>query len=312
MPKQAVDIYTDGGADPNPGAGGWGAVLIAGLKTKEISGADPETTNNRMELTAAISALGLLKQPCQVNLYTDSQYLRKGITQWVTGWMENGWRKRNGRPVENKDLWIELIDQADRHEIEWHWVKGHRGNPLNERADRLATEARRKLPPARRRKGTPSVAIDPAALPEMVIYARACALGVPGPGGYAALLQDADGATECVSGSWPLATSNVMELWAAIGALRHLGQPSRVTVHTTSKYVLDGATKWLATWEKSGWRTVSGKPVKHREIWEELSRVLGDHDIKWLYDAKSDRGEQSDRAAQLARSEAESARDKNG
>ena len=123
------------------------------------------------------------------------------------------------------------------------------------------------------------------------------------------MLQDADGASECVSGSWPLATSSVMELWAAIGGLRHLGQPSRVTVHTTSKYVLDGATKWLASWEKRGWRTVSGKPVKHREKWEELGRVLGDHDVRWIYDEKSERGELSQQAAQLARAKAEDARD---
>ena len=126
-----VRIYTDGGCDPNPGPGGWGAVLVAGPHTKEISGASRATTNNRMELTAAISALELLRQPCDVALYTDSQYLHKGITQWLGKWRENGWRTSRKKPVENQDLWRELDSQCQRHRITWRWVKGHRGDPLN-------------------------------------------------------------------------------------------------------------------------------------------------------------------------------------
>jgi len=136
-----VTIYTDGGADPNPGPGGWGAVLVQGLHTREISGADPATTNNRMELTAAIMALRMLRPRCRVQIVTDSQYLRRGITEWVANWEAHGWRKRNGAPVENVDLWQALLKETARHEVTWRWVRGHAGNACNERVDALAKKA---------------------------------------------------------------------------------------------------------------------------------------------------------------------------
>jgi len=136
-----VEIYTDGGCDPNPGPGGWGAVLIHPKKTLELSGGAPDTTNNRMELTAAIEALRALKQPCAVDFYTDSQYLQKGITEWLPAWKRRGWRKANGKPVLNVELWQTLDDLCSRHEIRWHWVRGHAGNAYNERADQLASAA---------------------------------------------------------------------------------------------------------------------------------------------------------------------------
>ena len=138
--KTTVTIYTDGGCEPNPGVGGWGAILICGPKEKELHGGHPETTNNRMEMTAAIEALSTLKRPCTVNLHTDSQYLRNGITQWLKNWKKNNWKTRSG-PVKNKDLWITLDDLTQNHEINWHWVKGHAGHHYNERCDELATLA---------------------------------------------------------------------------------------------------------------------------------------------------------------------------
>lgn len=309
-----MTIYTDGGCDPNPGPGGWGAVLVSGMKTKEISGAEPHTTNNRMELTAAVSALGLLRQRCRVDLYTDSQYLRNGITRWIDAWVANDWRRRGGAPVENVDLWQALLAEVGRHEVEWHWVRGHRGNPLNERADALATEARRRMLAegrARPRPGRPSARTgegagpDLADLPVVTIHARGCALGVPGPGGYAAVVEEAGGQRRIVSGGWPSATSNVMELWAAIAGLRALESPSRVTVHSPSKYVVDGASRWLARWERNRWRTRSGDDVKNRELWQELAKVMGDHDITWRYLPAGADSEPSALAAQRAREEAE-------
>lgn len=136
-----VVIYTDGACRGNPGPGGWGAVLTAGEHVKEISGAEPDTTNNRMELTAAISALRALKRHCQVRLYTDSQYVRKGVTEWLQQWKERNWRTASKAPVKNVDLWQALDAELSRHTIEWHWVKGHAGVPGNEHADRLANEA---------------------------------------------------------------------------------------------------------------------------------------------------------------------------
>lgn len=144
-----VEIYTDGACSGNPGPGGWGAVLRYGSHTKEICGGEAAgTTNNRMELTAAIQALESLTRPSTVRLHTDSSYLRNGITSWLANWKRNGWRTAGKKPVKNADLWQRLDAAAARHEVSWHWVKGHAGNPGNERADALAnrgmTEARER------------------------------------------------------------------------------------------------------------------------------------------------------------------------
>ncbi len=138
--KNSVVIYTDGGCEPNPGVGGWGAVLISGEHMKELSGGALETTNNRMEMTAAIEALRALKRSCQVTLYTDSQYLKNGITQWLPAWKRNNW-KRKGGPVKNQDLWQTLDALVQKHTVSWHWVKGHAGHDYNERCDALASAA---------------------------------------------------------------------------------------------------------------------------------------------------------------------------
>lgn len=133
-----VTIYTDGACSGNPGPGGWGAILVHGETRKELSGGDSETTNNRMELQAAIEALNALKRPCRVELYTDSVYVRDGITKWIKGWQRNGWRTAAKKPVKNAELWQALQAALQPHEVDWHWVKGHAGHPENERADELA------------------------------------------------------------------------------------------------------------------------------------------------------------------------------
>jgi ribonuclease HI len=135
---QRVDAFTDGACRGNPGPGGWGVVLKSGGHVKELSGGEPATTNNRMELTAAIEALAALKRPCKVALYTDSTYVRSGITEWLPAWRARGWRTADRKPVKNQDLWQALEAAAARHEVSWHWVKGHAGHPENERADELA------------------------------------------------------------------------------------------------------------------------------------------------------------------------------
>jgi len=135
-----VTIYTDGACSGNPGPGGWGAILISGEHRKELNGGEAETTNNRMELTAAIEALNALKRPCTVALYTDSVYVRDGITKWIHGWRRNGWRTADKKPVKNAELWQALEQALKHHKVDWHWVKGHAGHPENERADELARE----------------------------------------------------------------------------------------------------------------------------------------------------------------------------
>jgi ribonuclease HI len=133
-----IIIYTDGACSGNPGPGGWGAILTHGTNSKEIFGGEPETTNNRMELTAAIEAIKAVKEPCKIELYTDSNYVKDGITKWIDGWKARGWKTSNKKPVKNVDLWQALEKEVESHDISWHWVKGHAGDVGNERADELA------------------------------------------------------------------------------------------------------------------------------------------------------------------------------
>jgi ribonuclease HI len=139
--EQHVVVHTDGACSGNPGPGGWGAILQWGDHQKELKGGEPHTTNNRMELTAAIMALESLKRPCAVDLHTDSEYLRQGITGWINNWKRNGWKTSDRKPVKNVDLWQRLDAALARHEVNWHWVRGHSGHDLNERADELARAA---------------------------------------------------------------------------------------------------------------------------------------------------------------------------
>jgi ribonuclease HI len=136
-----VEVFTDGACKGNPGPGGWGAILRMGRHEKEMSGSDPATTNNRMEMTAVIHALKALVEPCEVTLHTDSRYVIDGMTRWIHGWKRNGWINASKQPVRNADLWHDLIEAAQDHVIHWEWVKGHNGHTENERADKLASDA---------------------------------------------------------------------------------------------------------------------------------------------------------------------------
>jgi len=144
VPRPTVTIYTDGACEPNPGAGGWAAILRFGSREQVLSGAEPQATNNRMELQAAIAALQALREPHQVRLYTDSQYLQQGITAWLPKWVAHDWRKSDRQPVLNADLWQKLHALAQQQDVHWHWLRGHSGQRYNERANRLANEAMRR------------------------------------------------------------------------------------------------------------------------------------------------------------------------
>lgn len=140
-----VEIFTDGACKGNPGPGGWGTLLRMGKHEKELSGGEADTTNNRMELMAVIQGLSALIEPCKVDLYSDSKYVIDGITKWVEGWKKSGWKNASKKPVRNSDLWHDLIEVAARHDIEWHWVKGHSGHPENDRVDKLASDEAERI-----------------------------------------------------------------------------------------------------------------------------------------------------------------------
>jgi ribonuclease HI len=156
MTARRVTLFTDGACSGNPGPGGWGAILLWGGHKKTISGGEALTTNNRMELTAAIEGLEALSRGCAVDLHTDSQYLRNGITGWIHGWKRNGWKTADKKPVKNEDLWRRLDAALERHDVAFHWVKGHAGHDLNEEADTLA---RAGMAPFLKRKGVPDAAV---------------------------------------------------------------------------------------------------------------------------------------------------------
>lgn len=299
MTKHEVIVYTDGACDPNPGPGGWGAVLRYGRHEREISGSDPQATNNRMELQAALAALRALKRPCRVILYTDSEYLRRGISEWLPDWQRRGWRTSSRQPVQNQDLWQALAAEIGRHQIEWRWVRGHAGDPLNERADRLARAA---IP----RAAAPATAADAVQL-----FPRASCRGVQGPGGWAVVVRRGDEVTS-LSGTAAETTSNAMELQAAIEGLAALTQPRRVQLYSVSKYVYQGITRWLAGWRARGWQTRQGQPVRNKTLWLALEEAAAAHEVEWCQLPAGERPPESEQAATLAAQAARTASEASG
>ncbi|HEX4959378.1 MAG TPA: ribonuclease HI [Thermoanaerobaculia bacterium] len=268
-----VILYTDGGADPNPGTGGWAAVLLdpASGKSKELSGGEPRATNNRMELTAAIRGLESLKRRCRVQLFTDSQYLRKGITQWLPGWIARGWRRKDGE-LQNEDLWRRLAELIQLHEVKWDWVKGHAGNLWNERADELATLEIRKL------RGQGAAAAAPAAPVDAEVFLRVSCAGKRG--GWAALVRRQEEET-VLSGGLTGTSPNQLDLLGAAAALESLPPGISVAVHTGSDYLRNGASRWIEGWRRRGWKTQEGQPVLHRDLWQRLEKAMAARRVTW-------------------------------
>lgn len=266
--KPKIVIYTDGGADPNPGPGGWGVILIdrATGRKKELSGGEAQTTNNRMELTAAIEALSALKKPCDIQFYTDSEYLRRGITEWLPGWQVRGWR-RKGKEILNVDLWKQLGSLIEPHAITWEWVKGHSGNRYNERADQLATQAIRA-----QYGGQPRGAVDAEVY--LLVTAR-------GGAGYWGALVRRDGEEDLVFGYEEGTTSNRLDLTAAVQALGSLPEGAVARIYSRSDYLRNGATRWVAGWKRRDWKTKSGAPVKNQDLWMLLDDHLSARRATW-------------------------------
>ncbi|MCL4868472.1 MAG: ribonuclease HI [Anaerolineae bacterium] len=278
MSQNQVVIYSDGGADPNPGIGGWAAVLRYGEHEKVLTGHDPQTTNSRMELQAALAALQALKRPSTVTFHTDSEYLRRGITEWAEKWAAKGWQKE-GKPTPNADLWQQLLPLVKQHQIEWHWVKGHSGDPMNERVDQLARQARLEI--------TPKVQLSPN-IPRL--YLRASCQGNPGPGGWGVVMETGE-ETRQASGSELKTTNNRMEIAAAIAAIQLLPPNAAAQLFTTSDYLFQGATQWLHGWRKRAWHKKDGQPIANHDLWQQLDQLLASRSIYWI-NAKGEEGKQ--------------------
>ncbi len=283
-----VTIYTDGGCRPNPGPGGWAAVLIRnGKKVGELSGGEPEATNNRMELRAAIEGLRALDKGHRVRLITDSEYLRKGITQWIDRWRANGWKTAAKKPVLNDDLWRELAGELERHTVDWEWVKGHAGDRWNERADRLASEA---IP------RPPLPVEDPGAVHIFLGVARSAKRDV---GSWSALLAFGD-RDKALYGRQNGASANRMHIHGAVVGLNALKRPVRVHAYTVSDYLKDGATSWLGGWRARNWQTRDGRPVGHTGLWKKLDEQLRRHSVSWHVASRGNLPPELEEAKRLA------------
>jgi ribonuclease HI len=287
-----VSIYSDGGADPNPGPGGWGAVMLftrAGgeVTKKELSGGEALTTNNRMELTAAIQALRALDSPHSVSFYADSQYVVRGITEWIIKW-----RTKLYKDVENADLWRELEAEAARHTIRWHWVKGHAGNEHNERADQLATEA---MPKKR----------ETADLAAVRAYMRVSCVGTTG--GWAVLMARPEGEMVLSEGA-KNTTPNRLDLQATIAALSALAEGEAAQFFTASSYLYTGITEWVKNWKRNNWQKKTGGEVQNRDLWERAEKLSALRDVRWVLYSDQSRPIELERLSEPLREVVERAR----
>jgi ribonuclease HI len=299
-PLPHVTVYTDGGCDPNPGPGGWGAILRWEGREWLLSGNDPSTTNNRMELQAAAAALALLEGllgRCRVDLHTDSEYLRLGITDWIDGWIRRGWRTSGDAPVQNQDLWRTLHRLTEAHAVSWHWLKGHAGHPLNERADRLATEARQALHRRHEEAEPEPEASDDR--PAVDVYVKASCHGARGRGGWGAVLRMGEH-TKTLQGGEPSTTANAMLIRGAAAALEALTRPCQVTIYSDAKYLVDGASSWVRRWQARGWQTRDGNPVANQAEWQALLDAARPHQVTWRLVSGDATPEELARAGELA------------
>ena len=305
--SERIRVYTDGGCRPNPGPGGWGAVLMLPEGVRELSGSEPESTNNRMELTAAVRALEALPPGTDVELVTDSTYLKHGITKWLARWHRNGWLTGTKEPVKNRDLWLALDEAARRHRVTWSWARGHAGDAGNERAHVLAAAAipggaARGAAAGRAATGAaraPGEAATGAEEPVEVFLGVAWS-GSRGQGAWGAVLRHR-GLEKELAGRLDLPSANAAHIASAALALEAVKRPLPVRVTTASDYLRDGATLWLAAWRQRGWRTREGGPVASREWWERLARQLARLPVEWEVADKEEPPSALERARKLAR-----------
>lgn len=304
---ERIRVYTDGGCRPNPGPGGWGAVLMLPEGPHELSGSEAQSTNNRMELTAAVRALEALPPGAEVELVTDSTYLKHGITKWLALWRRNGWLTGTKEPVKNRDLWIALDEAARRHRVTWSWARGHAGEAGNERAHALAAAAIPGGPAARTVRPVSAAAAarggagDGTASEEPVeVFLGVAWSGTRRQGAWGAVLRHR-GLDKEVAGRLDLPSSNAAHIASAALALETVKRRLPVRVTTASDYLRDGATLWMPAWRQRGWRTSEGQPVASRDWWERLARQLARLPVEWEVADKEATPPELDRARKLAR-----------
>lgn len=295
--SEPIHVYTDGGARPNPGPGGWGAVILdpAADGPRELSGGTDHTTNNRMEMTAAIEALATLPAGSEVVLHTDSRYLRQGITSWLARWMRNGFRTAAGDAVKNDDLWRRLAETEAAHRVDWRWLKGHAGHEHNERADALASAEIEARTGAGGSGASAAGHQEPVEGLEALIKVRAAR----GRGAWAVLLLDEsrqDLLLERADG----ASANRLELMAGLAALDAVPSDEPLTL-TCGDYLRRGATEWLEGWRQRRWQTGSGDPVKNDDLWRRVARLQAGRELSWRrFDAKSPEAKELERRLKAA------------
>ena len=304
-----IRIYTDGACRGNPGDGGWGVVIEHGNDRTEANGAAPDTTNNRMELTAAIEALERMHPGARVRLTTDSAYVRKGITVWVRTWKQNAWRTSRGTAVKNRDLWQRLDAAASRCTVQWQWVKGHSGHPGNTRADKLARDG--LLGRIIGRSGEPDTEAPPAVgrppPPDAIRVYLACEWTARrgrggarhGRGAWAAIVDD-NGAETTLGALDDDTTKQRLELTSTVHALAHIEPGRSVEIHTFSHYLEDGITQWLHIWKSQNWHRGAGGRIKNHDLWSALATETERLDVHWRWHRAEGTGAGCGRAAVLA------------
>ena len=319
-----VTIYTDGACKGNPGPGGWGVILLAAGKERELYGGTLETTNNQMELLAAIEALEALKRPCSVKLYTDSQYLIDGSSKWMHGWKKNGWRTKEKKPVKNVDLWQRIDEQLNRHDVRFVWVRGHNGDPLNERADALANLGckpylgqKEKAPAASEPVGGDvaqaflDLAQDQSKIaasgPAVVAYTDGSCLKTKS-GGWGVVIID-QGSEYELSGGASGTTNNRMEMMAAISALVSISPERPTVIVTDSEYLKLGIEEHIKVWKAKNWRKADGGPVKNIDLWKQLDALCLNRMVVWKWVKGHSNDKYNDWADKLATAESKAIQD---
>lgn len=287
--REEIIIYTDGSCSPNPGSGGYAALLLReGLEPEVIQGAERESTNNRMELTAPIKALQSLKDGIQVEIRTDSTYVRDGVTQWAAKWQQRDWQTMDGQDVKNKDLWQQLLKETKRLNVSWLWVKGHSDDQYNQLVDKLAVEAREVAP-----------------VPVLSEKAVNIFLGVTckhstKTGAWAAVLVYRQH-HKILGDNKTDVTANILYLEALIQALSALKREIPVVVFTSSGYLKEGATAWLPGWRRRNWMTRDDQEVVNKSYWQKLDDLQNRYMVEYQLVDKSQMPCYSQEAKELAR-----------